>query len=236
MRDAQTYGDLQMHFRPSVIHSGLWILPISGVIWIIGSPLRGDLPDPTVSAVAFTTAIAAPSFLWGVWTNLTGLFLATFGFIALAAYLTEDNPSRAALGGMLLTVLGQETMLSFYGIFVFVLPPIGQMSTLGTMQADVSIAVLTSPGLVTIYIVGGLGYVAGSILFSVAMWRRTSLPKWVPLCFSLSGSVLCAGPVVQAPVPVSNVLGSLLLIASSGWIASHINTGFTGHPKPALGA
>jgi hypothetical protein len=208
-----------MHIQPSVIRAGLWILPVSGIIWIVGSPLRGDLPDPNSSAVAFAAAISAPSFLWGVCVNLVGLFLATFGFMALYAYLTESNPSKLALGGMVLTVLGQEMTLSFYGIFLLVLPRLGQIHALGSMQADVSVAVLTNPGFVALYIVSGLAYVAGSILFSVVMVRRASHPKWVAVCFSLSGFVLCAAPVFQVPVPISNVLGAVLLIASSGWIA-----------------
>jgi hypothetical protein len=208
-----------MRLQLSVIRLGLWILPVCGVIWIIGSPLRGDLPDPTASADTFVSAIAAPSYIWGVCINLVGLFLATFGFIALYAHLTESNPSRAALGGMLLAVLGQEMILTFYGIFILVLPRLGQMQTLGSMQVDVSVALLTSPTFVTIYVVGGLAYIAGSILFTVDMLRRNSHPKWVAVCFSLSGFVLCVGPVLQVPVPTSNVLGSILLIASSGWIA-----------------
>lgn len=210
-----------MHLQRSIIRASLWILPVSGVLWIIGSPLRGDLPDPASSADAFMTAIAAPTFIWGVCINLVGLCLVTFGFMALFAYLTESEPSRAALGGMLLTVLGQEMILSFYGIFVLVLPRLGQMQTVGSMQADVSVAVLTNPIFAAIYVVGGLAYVAGSILFGVVLFRRALHPKWVAVCFSLSGFVLCAGPVFQVSVPISNVLGSLLLIVSGGWIASN---------------
>ena len=208
-----------MLLQRSVIRSGLWVLPISGVIWIIGSPLRGDLPDPNVSAVSFMTAIAAPSFFWGVCINLGGLLLATFGFIALWAYLTESNSSRVALGGMLLTVLGQEMILSFYGIFLLVLPLLGRMYTQNGIGADVSVAVLTNPSFVVVYLLSGLAYVSGSLLLSVALWQGTSFPKWVAVCFSLSSVVLCAGPLLQVPVPLSNVLGSLLLIASGGWIA-----------------
>jgi hypothetical protein len=210
-----------MHLQLSLIRWGLSALPISGVIWIVGSPLRGELPDPATNAPAFMAAIATPQFTWGVCINLAGLLLVTFGFLALFALLTANSPRGVALSGMLLTLLGQEMILSFYGLFLFACPLLGHLYTLGKVPADAGSTLLTNPVFVVIYIFGGLAYMIGSFLFSVALWQGRAFPKWVAVCFTLSGVVLCAGPVVQVSVPVSNILGSVLLVASGGWIAWH---------------
>jgi hypothetical protein len=208
-----------MHLLPSAIRPGLWILPISGVLWIIGSPLRGNFPEPTTDPAGFAAALVAPSYILGVYINLLGLFLSTFGFIALWAHLKESNPGRAALAGMVLTILGQEMILSLYGIFVFVFPCIGGLHSLNGLRAVLAIELLTHPGFVVVYIVSGLAYVTGSILSGVVMVRRVAYPVWVAVCFALSALVLCWAPAFRVPVPLSNVVGSLLLIASGGWIA-----------------
>jgi hypothetical protein len=205
--------------RPSLTRCGLWTLPISGVMFVAGYLLNGALPDPAAGAAACMTAFGAPTFAWGAFVNLAGMLLNPCGFGALFADLSAAGTSRTAAGGMILSVLGLEVVLAGYGVVVFDLPLLGRRYVQGRDPADLGFAVATDPVLIGVLILGGLLYLVGSLLFSVALWRRTALPKWVAIGFTLSAFFLCFGPLLPLPALTAGILGSALLTASGGWVA-----------------
>ncbi len=203
----------------SLVRWGLWTLPVSGVIYVAGYLVNRGLPNPAAGAVACMTAFGAPEFACGSLINLAGLLLNPFGFVALYAYLVGAGPSRAAVGGLILNVLGLAMSLVGYGVIVFDLTLLGQLYTQGKAPAVVGFAVATNPVFVGFMLLAGLVYVIGSLLFSVALWRGQASPKWVAVAFTLSAVFLCFGPFMPVPAPWADLLGAVLLVASGGWIA-----------------
>jgi hypothetical protein len=69
-----------MQLNVSLTRWGLWTLPISGCMFIVGYVLNGALPNPTDGAVACMAAFGTPRFALGAFINLAGMLLNPFGF------------------------------------------------------------------------------------------------------------------------------------------------------------
>jgi hypothetical protein len=208
-----------MQLQSSLIRCGLWTLPISGAIFIIGYLINGALPNPEAGPVAYMTAFGAPKFFVGAFINLIGMLLNPFGFFALYIYLTTSSYSRTALSGMILNILGLEITLAGYGVILFDLPFLGQLVIQGKAPVQAGFAVATNPIFVGILVLAGFIYLLGSIFFSIAIWKSVKFPKWVAVGFTLSAFFLCFGPLLPVPALWAGLLGALLLTGTGGRIA-----------------
>ncbi len=210
-----------MRSHSRLIRLGLWMLPISGLAFTIGYLINGALPNPSAGAAFCMATYGTPRFAWGAYVNLGGMLLSTFGFFALFAHLTSRGPSRPALSGMISSVLGLELTLVGYGVIAFGLPLLGRLVLEAELPARQVFTVATNPLLLLVLLVASCFYFAGSVLFSVALWRNRLFPKAVALGMSLAAFFLAFNPLLPMPALWGGVLGALLLLASTGWIAWH---------------
>ena len=64
-------------------------------------------------------------------------------------------------------------------------------------------------------------YVAGFVLWGVAVWRSGVLPKWAGVLVALHAPLLVFGPLSV----VGPVVGALLALVGGGWIALSVLRG-----------
>jgi hypothetical protein len=119
---------------------------------------------------------------------------------------------------MVLNILGLCLLLSFLGIPTYAIPAIGQEYLSGQQNAIQIADALFSGKTIAVIFLASLLYFVGFILFSVAVWRSETLPKWAGAVLAISGLLLA----LPFPLPVTSALGSVLLIIAGGWIALSI--------------
>lgn len=195
----------------------LWALPLAGLLFTIGIILRGPSLDPSLDPDRFAqAAVAAPAAM--AWlTIFIGMVLELLGLWALYAYLADDSTEKLAFWGMIFGLIGVALILPLIGFMGLAAPVAGRLFLQGQSDA-ISVAVAmaaTGPALVVAGL-SSLTYIVGSILFAVALWRHGAIPKWVVIAYALQAPLLS---VVALFSFAAELLGAVLLVVSSGWIA-----------------
>ena len=117
---------------------------------------------------------------------------------------------------MVSSVAGSALILTIFGMSTFASPAIGHSYLAGQHQAvEINQAILGTPLIVTA-LLGGLLYTVGTILFGVAIWRSGTLPRWAGVLYAPTGFLISVAGLM---VGQAQTLGTVLLIAGSGWIA-----------------
>jgi hypothetical protein len=114
---------------------------------------------------------------------------------------------------MILSVIGLGLFLPFLGIIAFAAPVAGRFYLSGDLQAVSIISEATGTSNPVALAFGGVAVlfsVLGAVLFSVAIWRSSNLPKWSAFAYAISA------PLNWAPhyVPVLWLLGGILLFGA----------------------
>lgn len=208
---------MQSHI--SNLRWGLWTLPASGFIFIIGYLFNGAVPNAANGAAFCMTAFGSPNFLIGALVNLFGLLLNPFGFIALYLHLTKGSRNRAADNGIIFLIFSLGMILTGYGVIAFDLPKLGQLYLQGKTSAELGFSIYTNNIFLIVIIIGQLLYLIGSVFFSVVFWQSKNYPKWISISWVLSAFFLCFGPILPLPALWAGILGAILLLISGGWIA-----------------
>lgn len=197
----------------------LWALPLAGLLFIIGIILRGPSLDPSLDPDRFAQAAAAAPAATAWLAIFIGMVSELLGFWALYAYLTDDGMERPAFWGMIFSLIGVALILPLIGFMGLAAPVVGRLYLQGQPEAmGVAIAMAAAGPALVVAGVSGLTYTAGSILFGVALWRQGNVPKWLVIGYALQAPLLSFVALFSF---TAEVLGAVLLVASSGWIAWH---------------
>lgn len=195
------------------IRLGLIALALSGLLFVLGIVLRGeiDMADPESFIRAASSAAYVPA-----WTIiLVGVVLNLYGTFALYRYLTYQGESMIAFLGFVLRIAGIALVIGLFTFFAVSVPAIAELYQQGNQEVIAVVEANFTSGLgLVLLAVGGSASIIGLILFAIAIWRHGRLPKWTGVALALSLPML-AFPVTFA----TELLGAVLLLISAGVIA-----------------
>ena len=194
------------------VRVGLLALPLYGVLTLWTTFIHQ--PDPNADFEVYARYVSATNYLVDhLFGSILGVMLAIFGAVALGVYLSSR---RSALLGMVTSIAGNALTLTIFGMSTFATPAVGRAYLEGQRNIiEVNQDILGTPVIVTA-LVSGLLYTVGTILFGVAVWRSTTLPKWAGVLYAPTGLLIS---ILGLAIGWTQTLGSILIIAGGGWIA-----------------
>ena len=198
-----------------LIRLGVLALPLAGLLALVGlySSLKLG-PGGVLASVDNRASISTGYFLSQLVGNGLALTLLIFGVIALFAYLLNSSGQALPLVAMVLSIVGIALTLSGLGIYAYTVPALSRSYLDGRVESIRILEYIFAGPFGTIQTLIFLFYSAGFILFGVAIWRSTGLPRWAGVLVA-AHAVLISGPFSV----VGSVLGSLLALVGGVWIA-----------------
>ena len=140
--------------------------------------------------------------------NALALTILIFGVVALYAYLANSSVRALALGAMVLSIFGIALQLIGLGVFAFAIPALSRSFLEGHSESINILDYIFEEPFRIIVSLALLLYLAGFILWGVAIWRSGVLPRWAGVLIAFHAPLLIFGPVsVAGPV------------VGGGWIA-----------------
>lgn len=198
-----------------LIRLGVLALPLAGLLALVGLYSSLKLGPGEILASGYNRAIISTGyFLSQLVGNGLALTLLIFGVIALFAYLLNSSGQALPLVAMVLSIVGIALTLSGLGIYAYTVPALSQSYLDGRVESIRILEYIFAGPFGTIQTLIFLFYSAGFILFGVAIWRSTGLPRWAGVLVA-AHAVLISGPFSV----VGSVLGSLLALVGGVWIA-----------------
>ena len=204
------------------VRAGLWGLPGYGLLTFFTT--LDPQPDPARHYDAWARYVTTDTYVLAhVLGSALGLILATFGTVALGAYLARTRSGRLAMGSMVMTVVGLLLFLLGMGVSAFAAPMQGQAHLAGLELDDLpeSFAgtVQSMVGLVMVVLL-----FVGNVLLGVAVWRSRALPRGAGVLWILAAVLMYPlGLVVAAAVtgstPRTVLVGTLVVVLAGGWMA-----------------
>ena len=123
-------------------------------------------------------AIVGGYFVSEIAGNGLALTLLIFGVVALYAYLANSGVRAVALGAMVLSIFGIALQLIELGVFAFAIPALSRSFLDGNTESiRILDSIFAGPFRITTTL-ALLLYLAGFLLWGVAIWRSGVLPKW----------------------------------------------------------
>jgi hypothetical protein len=193
------------------------MLPLAGLLAVIGLLLRGPFGNPSVNPTGFAQAAASFSFGTAWVIIMLGSVVRIYSLMVLFSLLTaHSRAGRLVFLAMLFSFVAEALFLSLTGFLAFGAPVAARLYLQGDprMLNVLMAGFFSGPVLVVLYISGLIG-TAGSILFSIAIWRSV-LPIWAGVLYGLTTPLLAFAPAFSYGL---ELLGGLLLLFSTGWIA-----------------
>ena len=199
----------------SWVRIGALALPVYGLLTLWATLTHQ--PDPNADFEAYSRYVTSDTYLVKhLVGSIFGTLLAVLGAIALGSLLAGGQVGRMALLAMVSSVVGHCLVLTIFGMSTFATPAVGRAYLAGEQGiVQVNQDIIGVPLMVTA-LAGGLLYSAGTILFGIAVWRSEGLPRWAGIPYAPTGFLIS---ILGLMVGASQTVGSLLLIAGSGWIA-----------------
>jgi hypothetical protein len=196
------------------VRAGLWALPIYGVANLVGTV--SSQPDYHHDFPGYARYIHTPSFLAShLGASLLGTGIGLLGFTALFVYLALRE-SCASVAAFVSTIIGSIYMAAVFGVAAFAQPAIGKAFLAGHHDViGLNSSVYGTPLNVTVG-VGLLLYLAGTVLFAIAISRSGSLPRTAGILFAAAVPVFAVGSItgtVLAPAAAVVEIGSAIWIA-----------------------
>jgi len=200
-----------------LIRLGILALPLAGLLALVGLYSTFKLGPGGILATGDLQAIISASYFVSVLVgNVLALTLLIFGVMALFAYLANTGQRALALGAMILSIIGIALTLTGLGVFAYAVPALSEAYLNGQEEAAILIldSIFAGSFETITTVVVFLFYSAGFILFGVAVWRSGVLPRWAGVL------VAAHAPLISGPFSnVGSVVGALLAVVGSGWIA-----------------
>lgn len=195
------------------IRFGLTALALSGLLFTVATIVRGPMSGLGVESLVRDGA--SPNWAMGWAIGVVGSVLMFFGFVGLYRYLTYPADSRIAFLAAVLSATAIALFIGPASFMAFNMPVVSNLHQQGNHEVlAVFQAIFNDPLGRVRGIASAVGYVLGPILFAVAITRDGRLPRWTGILFALSFA-LTAYPVYFP----AELLGSVLLLISSSWIA-----------------
>jgi hypothetical protein len=199
-----------------LIRLGVLALPLAGLLALVGLYSSFQLGTGGILATGDNQAIVSSGyFVSDLVGNGLALTLLIFGVVALYAYLANTSVRALALGAMVLSIFGIALQLTQLGVFAYTIPALSR-SFLNGHQESIRILDYIFAGPFRIIVtLALLLYLAGFILWGVAIWRSGVLPKWAGVLVALHAPLLIFGPVSV----VGPLVGAVSALVGGGWIA-----------------
>jgi hypothetical protein len=198
------------------IRLGVLALPLAGLLALVGLYSSFQLGTGGILSTGDNQAIVSSSYYVSqLLGNDLALTLLIFGVIALYAYLANSSVRAMALGAMVLSIFGIALQLIGLGVFAFAIPALSQSFLEGHSESINILDYIFEGPLRIITTLALLLYLAGFILWGVAIWRSGVLPKWAGVLVAAHAPLLIFGPVSVA----GPVVGGVLALVGGGWVA-----------------
>jgi hypothetical protein len=165
----------------------------------------------------FALGANTASFRFATSLEIYALTPVILGMYALYAIIARRPPRRTAITGLVLTVVGAGCLLPGTGYATFVMPAAGILISQGHDQ-DVLLLldqVFAEPGWILVFL-GGLLYLVGLLIMSIAVWRSRTLSRWT--AGLLAAAALVGVPTFLDVVALARV-GAALSIAAFAALA-----------------
>ena len=200
-----------------LIRLGILALPLAGLLGLAGQYSNSQLGTGGILATGDNRAIVSSGYFASqLLGNGLALTLLIFGVMALYAYLANTGVRALALGAMVLSIFGVALTLTGVGVFAYTVPALSRSFLNGHPESiRISDYVFAAPFGITA-ILALLLYLAGFVLWGVAIWRSGVLPKWAGVLVAVHAPLLFIGQYFSV---VGSVVGVLLALVGSGWIA-----------------
>jgi hypothetical protein len=198
------------------IRLGVLALPLAGLLALVGLYSSFQLGTGGILSTGDNQAIVGNGYYVSqLLGNALALTVLIFGVMALYAYLANSIVRTLALGAMVLSIIGIALQLIGLGVLAFAIPGLSQSFLEGhTESINILDYIFEGPfGIVTTLAL--LLYLAGFILWGVAIWRSGVLPKWAGVLIAAHAPLLIFGPVSVA----GPVVGAVLALLGGGWVA-----------------
>jgi uncharacterized protein DUF4386 len=125
--------------------------------------------------------------------NGLSLTLLIFGVVSLYAYLANSSVRALAFGAMVSSIFGIALNLTGVGVFAYAVPALSRSFLDGHPQSiRISEYIFGAPFGITA-ILALLLYLAGFVLFGVAIWRSGVLPRWAGVLVAVHAPLLLMG-------------------------------------------
>jgi hypothetical protein len=195
----------------SAARAGLWLLPGYGVLLGV-STLTHQPPTEQFDAYAryVTTDVFLASHLGA---SILGAAFGVLGVVAVAAHLVRGPAARAAITGLVLTVVSAVLMSAAFGSAAFVQPGIGRAHLAGVPgMPELNADTAYGPALFATIGVSVLVYTAAAVAVGWAL-ARTGL-RWYGVGYAvLLPLFVVTGQTVQVLQPVTGFAFAALTAA-----------------------
>jgi hypothetical protein len=200
----------------NLIRLGVLALPLAGLLALVGLYSSFQLGTGGILATGDNRAIVSGGYYVSqLLGNALALTLLIFGVMALYVYLANSGVKTMALGAMVLSIFGIAFQLIALGVFAFAIPTLSRSFLEGNQESiNISDYIFEGPFRIVV-ILALLLYLAGFILWGVAIWRSGVLPKWAGVLVAVHAPLLIFGPVSV----VGPLVGAVSALVGGGWIA-----------------
>jgi hypothetical protein len=198
------------------IRLGVLALPLAGLLALVGLYSSFQLGTGGILATGDNQAIVSRGYYVSqLLGNALALTVLIFGVMALYAYLANSIVRTLALGAMVLSIFGIALQLIGLGVFAFAIPGLSQSFLEGHTESINILDYIFEGPFRIVTTLALLLYLAGFILWGVAIWRSGVLPKWAGVLVAAHAPLLIFGPVSVA----GPVVGAVLALVGGGWVA-----------------
>jgi hypothetical protein len=184
-------------------------LVLSGIFFVLYPAIR---PFSDESSLQGAAAFASSSWVLAHSLAIVAFILLALGLLGLYIRLKATRVERHAMVALVLIWIGAGLTLPYYGAETFGLHAIGQEALRQNSPELISLAnsVRWQEGIV--FIGSGLLFLAaGTILFAVAIWKSSSLPRWSGIPLAIGFALYL--PQFGTPQEIRVTHGLLIMIA-----------------------
>lgn len=184
-------------------------LVLSGIFFVLYPAIR---PFSDESSLQGAAAFASSSWVLAHSLAIVAFILLALGLLGLYIRLKGTRVESHAMVALVLIWIGAGLTLPYYGAETFGLHAIGQEALRQNSPELISLAnsVRWQEGIV--FIGSGLLFLAaGTILFAVAIWKSSSLPRWSGIPLAIGFALYL--PQFGTPQEIRVTHGLLIMIA-----------------------
>ena len=194
---------------------GLWALPVYGLANFIGT--LSSQPDYHKDFPGYARYIHTAPFLAShLVASILGTGIGLLGFTALFVYVVRGRRPGVALAGLVTTVLGNMALVALFGVAAFAQPAIGKAFLAGHQDVVSLNASVYGAALNFTSGVGLALFIAGVILFAIAISGSDTLPRRAGILLAVAVPIFAIGSIMGNALAQ---IGAILEMGSAIWIA-----------------
>jgi hypothetical protein len=200
---------------------GLWLLPTYGVSLALSTlTLQPDVREDFAGYARYVTTDWFLASHLGL--SVGGAAVAVLGVVAAAVFLSRGPARRAALTGVVLTIVAQVYLAASFGGASFVQPGIGRAHLRGVPGvAELNADTAYGPALVATAIGAVLLLGVASVTLGTAIARTSPRLRWAGTGYAVALPLFSVAGVLGLPAGTQPALG-LLLAASTVVLARRL--------------